>query len=350
MNCSSSATVLARRASACASRARTLASSSSQSSANSAALTSPPSLAARRGGATRGLSQCRRVSVQQHRAFSSTYLKHQAQPVTDLPPSSSEGLEASILGKASDDGANVAPSILSRASTDPDLKRSSTSSIPQSSSQTQIPQSSPPAPSASSWDPSLIYSSSSSSSSTSHEIPDADAEFLSTSPTLVGTVTRAGTMQKTVRVTRHIQVWHAHFQKHFTRPTHSLVHDPHNLLLEGDVVRFGAFPPSIRQQRDRRGQVVVKRHRPRDRNGMVKEQGVRYIVREVLSPFGVPVAQRQPRVVGSEKGRWAGTEGETKKLAVRQKGRRNAKASGSSKKNQPKANQSANVVEGERVS
>ncbi|KIW89173.1 uncharacterized protein Z519_10025 [Cladophialophora bantiana CBS 173.52] len=235
-----------------------------------------------------------------------------------------------ILGKSSDDGSNIAPSILSRASTDPESKGSSSTSVPQRSSQSP----SPPPPSSqnektttsssSSWEPSLIYPSS------SHEIAARDAAFLSTSPTLVGTVSRVGTMQKTVRVTRQIQVWHAHFQKHYTRPTHSLVHDPHNLLLEGDVIRFGAFPPSMREERDRRGQVVVKRHRPRDRNGVVKEQGVRYIVREVISPFGVPLEQRQPRTVGSDKGRWLGTEGEMKKPALRQKGRRDGKGASAS--------------------
>ncbi|KIY02939.1 uncharacterized protein Z520_01404 [Fonsecaea multimorphosa CBS 102226] len=146
-------------------------------------------------------------------------------------------------------------------------------------------------------------------------------------------------MDKTVRVTRSIQVFHAHFQKHYTRPTHHLVHDAHNLLREGDVVRFGAFPPSLRNERDLRGQVVVKRHRPRDRNGMVKEKGVRYVVREVITPFGVPVEQRQSRTVGSDKGRWVGTEGEMKKLALRQKGRKG----GGGKKPAAKADKSPGV-------
>ncbi|EXJ73416.1 uncharacterized protein A1O5_03176 [Cladophialophora psammophila CBS 110553] len=333
----SSATTFARAcACACAGRARPTAPQSlllvlrTQSTA--------PSLVASRGTNRHLSSRCRKVPVQQQqqqqRTFSSTCLLHRAQPITDLPPpASSEGLDASmILGKSSGDGSNIAPSILSRASTDPDSKGSSSTSVPQRSSQ------SPPTPppslqnektttsSSSSWDPSLIYP----SSSSSHEIAARDAAFLSTSPTLVGTVSRVGTMQKTVRVTRQIQVWHAHFQKHYTRPTHSLVHDPHNLLLEGDVIRFGAFPPSMREERDRRGQVVVKRHRPRDRNGVVKEQGVRYIVREVISPFGVPLEQRQPRAVGSDKGRWLGTEGEMKKLALRQKGRRDGKGASAS--------------------
>ncbi|OAP58518.1 hypothetical protein AYL99_07608 [Fonsecaea erecta] len=333
---SAAATALVRRACACACRAT-----------GPSALTLSPQLIARRWAATRSLSRSRRTSVrqqqQQHRAFSSTCLLHQAQPVSDLPPTSSEGLDASILHKASAGGANVAPSVLSRAPTDPNVKKSSSASIPQN------PPYTPPAPSSpkakttapSSWDPSLIYP------SATHEIPDADAEFLSTSPTLVGTVTRTGTMQKTVRVTRHIQVWHAQFQKHYTRATHSLVHDAHNLLREGDVVRFGAFPPSLRQARDARGQLVVKRHRPRDRNGVVKEKGVRYVVRDVLTPFGVPVEQRRERSVGSEAGRWRGTEGEVKKLALRQKGRRDGgkgSSSGSaSKKHRANANQSAAV-------
>ncbi|EXJ60106.1 hypothetical protein A1O7_04258 [Cladophialophora yegresii CBS 114405] len=154
------------------------------------------------------------------------------------------------------------------------------------------------------------------------DLPPSDLLFLSTSPTQIATVTRIGTMQKTVRATRNILTFHAPYQKYYTRPTHVLVHDPHNLLHEGDVIRYGGFPPSWRAQRDARGQIVVKRHRPRDRNGVVKELGVRHVVREVVTPFGVPVSQRTERVVGGVPGKWKGTEGEVKKVAVRQKGRK----------------------------
>ena len=67
---------------------------------------------------------------------------------------------------------------------------------------------------------------------------------------------------------------------------------------------------------------MIKRHRPKDRNGVVKERGVRYIVRDIISPFSIPLSQRTPRVVGGEAGRWKGTSGETKKIALRQKGRK----------------------------
>jgi hypothetical protein len=129
-------------------------------------------------------------------------------------------------------------------------------------------------------------------------------------------------MQKTVRATRRVLTFHAAYQKYYTRSTHVLVHDAHNLLREGDVIRYGAFPPSWRQQRDAKGQVVVKRHRPRDRNGVVKELGVRYLVREIVTPFGSPLRERTSRPVGGTPGRWKGTEGEVKKIAVRQKGRK----------------------------
>lgn len=125
-------------------------------------------------------------------------------------------------------------------------------------------------------------------------------------------------MDKTVRVSRNILTLHVGFQKYYTRATHELVHDAHNLLEEGDVVRYGEFPPSLRSRRDEKGQIVVRRSRPRDRNGVVKELGVRHMLREIITPFGVPLGERTGRVVGGEPGRWKGTEGEVRRIAVRQ--------------------------------
>ncbi|ETI25066.1 hypothetical protein G647_04436 [Cladophialophora carrionii CBS 160.54] len=179
------------------------------------------------------------------------------------------------------------------------------------------------------------------------DLPASDLSFLRTSSshTQIATVTRTGTMQKTVRATRHMLTFHAAYQKYYTRSTHVLVHDAHNLLREGDVIRYGPFPPAWRQRRDGRGQVVVKRHRPRDRNGVVKELGVRHVVREVVTPFGTPLAERTGRVVvGGAPGRWKGTEGEVKKIAVRQKGRKDG-----SKKARKGLNKGAKEAENKSV-
>ncbi len=129
-------------------------------------------------------------------------------------------------------------------------------------------------------------------------------------------------MNRTVRATHNIQTFHAPYQKHYTRPTHALVHDPHNLLREGDVIRYGEFPPSLRAKRDAKGQTVQKSGRPVDRNGRVKELGVQYLVREIVSPFGVALGSREAGSVGGVVGRWKGTEGEARKMAVRQLNRK----------------------------
>jgi ribosomal protein S17 len=143
-----------------------------------------------------------------------------------------------------------------------------------------------------------------------------------TTSTHIGTVTRVDSMHKTVRVSRKILVWYVPFKKHYLRDLHVFVHDPHNLLVEGDVIRYGEFPPSLRARRDSRNQKVISRKRPTDRNGMVREKGVRFMVREIVTPFGVPLEQRTSRVVGSEPGRWAGTSGAYKQPTLRKKGQR----------------------------
>ncbi|KEF53707.1 uncharacterized protein A1O9_10108 [Exophiala aquamarina CBS 119918] len=108
-----------------------------------------------------------------------------------------------------------------------------------------------------------------------------DKAFVEKSSKLVGTVTRTGTMRKTVRVSRNVQVWDAHLQKHYTRASHALVHDPDELLVEGDVVSYVAgFPPSIVKDRLEKGRAV-------DVKGKVNSTVV-----DVLTPFGRTMADR----------------------------------------------------------
>lgn len=141
-------------------------------------------------------------------------------------------------------------------------------------------------------------------------------------------------MQRTVRVTRTEQVWHAHFQKHYKRPFHELVHDPLNILLEGDVVTYGAFPPSVAAKRAAAAAAAAARRTTRPgghaKDGKKKQDGVKFVLREVITPFGVPVEMRTPRVVGSPEGRWKGTPGEVKKIVRQTRGPRRIKGASSS--------------------
>jgi hypothetical protein len=87
-------------------------------------------------------------------------------------------------------------------------------------------------------------------------------------------------MRKTVRVSRNVQVWDQQLQKYYTRAAHALVHDPDDLLVEGDVVRYGGFPPSIEKDRREKGRPVATKGK------------VAFAVFDVLTPFGSTVAQR----------------------------------------------------------
>ena len=243
----------------------------------------------------------RRTSYEQ-RAHFSTSLQNNAQPINDIPAASSSGLDATLLGNSSNESSSLPETILSRAATDP----------PPPS-----PKSTPPT-SSSSLDPPLLPA---------HLTP-ADLEYLTTTASHVATVTRVGTMNHTVRCTTRILVRHRKFQKDYTRPTHVFVHDPHNLLLEGDVIRYGEFPPSLREKRDKQGKVVVRRGRKRDRNGVVREGGVRWMVREIVSPFGLTLEERRARSVGGVMGRWKGTDGEVRKVSMRQRGRKSGTGKG----------------------
>ena len=83
-------------------------------------------------------------------------------------------------------------------------------------------------------------------------------------------------MSKTVQVTRVVQTFDKWLQKHYTRPSRSLVHDPHSILVEGDVIRYGIFEPG-----ERRARIDAKR-------GLK----VKYEVKQVVTPFAVPLARR----------------------------------------------------------
>ena len=86
-------------------------------------------------------------------------------------------------------------------------------------------------------------------------------------------------MAKTVAVSTTRQHFDRFLQKHYTRPSKTLVHDPQETLVEGDVIEYGLFPPFERAERIKKG----------------KGKGVKYVVREVVTPFGMPLDQRLSR-------------------------------------------------------
>jgi len=139
---------------------------------------------------------------------------------------------------------------------------------------------------------------------------------------LTGHVSRVGTMRKTVRVSRTVQVWDKFLRKTYRREAHDLVSDPHDLLLEGDVIKYGPFEDEMRWEREIQGRLGGKNR-------------VRFVVRQVVTPFGRPVDQRTPRVVGSPEGRWQGGPGQVQKVVYRARGKAKPKVpvSSSSTKN-----------------
>jgi ribosomal protein S17 len=109
--------------------------------------------------------------------------------------------------------------------------------------------------------------------------PASDLDFLATSRHITGTVIRTHTMAKTVAVSTNRQYFDRFLQKHYTKPSKTLVHDPNETLVEGDVIEYGLFPPAERRERIQKG----------------KGKRVKYVVRGVVTPFGVPLDQRVPR-------------------------------------------------------
>jgi len=85
-------------------------------------------------------------------------------------------------------------------------------------------------------------------------------------------------MRKTVAVSTPRQYFDKFLQKHYTRPLKTLVHDPNKMLVEGDVISYGLFEPETRKERREKG----------------KGKRVRYVVKGVITPFGLPLDQRVP--------------------------------------------------------
>lgn len=136
---------------------------------------------------------------------------------------------------------------------------------------------------------------------------------------LVGTISRTGTMRQTVQVTRQNQVFDSFLQKHFTRPVRIKAHDPHppSFLREGDVVEFGPYTQiekDTKQARDlQRSEAMQAKLAEQDKSGKMvrkfqrdaakkksmqgnKARGVQYVVRRVVTPFGVGLAERMEKL------------------------------------------------------
>ena len=112
---------------------------------------------------------------------------------------------------------------------------------------------------------------------------ESDWEYLKTARRITGTVIRTHTMSKTVAVATTRQYFDRRLQTHYTKPSKVLVHDPQEMLIEGDVIEYGLFPPVERAQRIKMG----------------KGKRVKYMVMRVVTPFGVPLEQRSNGLVTS---------------------------------------------------
>ncbi|KAK5942371.1 hypothetical protein PMZ80_004934 [Knufia obscura] len=142
----------------------------------------------------------------------------------------------------------------------------------------------------------------------------------------IGTVTRTGTMSQTVQITRHHQVWDKFLQKHYTRPLRLKAHDPNpdGYLREGDIVEYGSYTQAEKDTKLAKDRERVERETERlsaqDSSGKAvrrfkrteetrrkmrgaKVRGVQFVVRRVVTPFGVGLDERMERLsVGSEFG------------------------------------------------
>ncbi|RMZ75714.1 hypothetical protein DV738_g5330, partial [Chaetothyriales sp. CBS 135597] len=140
--------------------------------------------------------------------------------------------------------------------------------------------------------------------------------------TLVGTVSHVHT--NTAYVEHNEQVWDKRLQKHFKQTAHNLVHDPTSLLRVGDVVRYSPFTPAEKAAREKRRNDILEHEEGKGvntgrgqsvtRKGFVvpegkrlvmvgakleaipkrqrNSKGVRFVAREVVSPFGSSITQR----------------------------------------------------------
>lgn len=96
----------------------------------------------------------------------------------------------------------------------------------------------------------------------------------------LGTVTRVGTMSKTVQISRRRQGFDGWLKRHTQRTERILAHEPSGYLRAGDVVEFARFSPATMAERYESGRL--------DRRG----GGVRFEVHRVVTPFGEPVRER----------------------------------------------------------
>lgn len=134
-----------------------------------------------------------------------------------------------------------------------------------------------------------------------------------------GTVTRTGTMASTVQITRHHQMFDKFLQKHYTRPLRLKAHDPNpaHFLREGDVVEYGYYTHEEKEARRQKDQERIAREEARlqesDKSGKQlakfrrtealrrklkgeKLRGVQFVVRRVVTPFGMGLEQRMERL------------------------------------------------------
>jgi hypothetical protein len=102
-----------------------------------------------------------------------------------------------------------------------------------------------------------------------------DEEYMRTQPLVTGTVSRTGTMTKTVAVTTNHRRLDKYTQTHHVQEETKLVHDPKGILVEGDVIKYQHFPPNHYADRITRGKGKVK-----------------FVLREVVTAFGIPVEER----------------------------------------------------------
>lgn len=132
-------------------------------------------------------------------------------------------------------------------------------------------------------------------------------------------------MPQTVQITRRRLVHDPFIQKDYTRPLRLKAHDPHppSYLREGDVVEYGTYTPAERQARAARDADRVAREEQRlaaaDASGKLlrrfqrneatkkllrgeKMRGVQFVVRRVVTPFGVGLDERMEMLNGEAQG------------------------------------------------
>jgi ribosomal protein S17 len=107
----------------------------------------------------------------------------------------------------------------------------------------------------------------------------------------VGTVTRVGGMDRTVRVAHRHTVWDRHIRKMYPKVTTYLVSDPRESLREGDVIEFSSGAP--------------------------KSRLVRHVVERIIAPFGEAIENRPP-VMSREERDAERAEKRLRKIARRQ--------------------------------